>query len=95
MNSKKHKLTREPHQKKASSKGRKSMRGQAENRYGEPKERATHSLTPKAIEYLKNYARKLGIPESDVLERLLRMESILEMLVAAIAKEGKEDSDGL
>lgn len=82
---------REPHQRKASSKGKKSMRGQADNRYGEPKKRVGYSLTPTAHDNLNALARRVNLPASDILERLLRMDSLLESLTSTMNDSQEEE----
>jgi hypothetical protein len=62
---------REIHQKKLSTKGRKSLRGQPEL-YSETKTTANFTLTPFAKHCLNQQARRAGLSMSEFLERLIR-----------------------
>jgi hypothetical protein len=62
---------RQEHEKKTIQKGRKSMRGQPEI-YEECKKNASFSITPTAIEGLKQLSSKLNISRSELIERIGR-----------------------
>jgi hypothetical protein len=62
---------RQEYEKKPRCQGKKSMRGQPEI-YSELKKIASFSLTPTAIEGLKQLSSQLNISRSEVLERIGR-----------------------
>ena len=69
----KNKKQREPHQKKQVQ-PRKSMRGQAETKYGEVKKPVSFGLTPTGADLLRQRSKRLGISTSEFLERIARGE---------------------
>ena len=69
----KNKKQRESHQKKQVQ-PRKSMRGQAETKYGEIKKLVSFGLTPTGANLLKKRSKRLGISTSEFLERIARGE---------------------
>jgi len=92
MTQKKKNQKREPHQRKVSCKGRKSMRGQADNPYGERKKQVNFSLTPTAHANLTTFAQKAGLSATEVLERLLRMEDALQAVLTMHSSSQEQDS---
>lgn len=69
----------------------KSQRGQAENDYGEVKQKLGTSLTHSALDALKRYANKRGISVTELLEQIVRVEadlvSILERTIKAFHQD--------
>lgn len=60
-------------------KGGKSMRGQAETDWGEPKTaRLSADMTPTGRDSLKVLAEELGLSVAEMLERLARREPVIE-----------------
>jgi hypothetical protein len=64
-------IQREPHQKKCSSKGKKSLRNVPEL-YAQTKISANFTLTPFAKSSLNEHAKEYGLSMSEFLERLIR-----------------------
>ncbi|MDX2216860.1 MAG: hypothetical protein SFY66_26575 [Oculatellaceae cyanobacterium bins.114] len=67
-----------------------SMRGVPENNYGEVKKVSSFSLTPTAVNLLKDTSRDLNISTSELLERFARLgaelkDSLRQELVQAKA----------
>ncbi|PZV12683.1 MAG: hypothetical protein DCF22_12005 [Leptolyngbya sp.] len=67
------KKQRESYQKKKVQ-PRKSIRGQAETKYGEVKKKSSYSLTPTGAALLKKMSKQLEISTSEFLERIARGE---------------------
>lgn len=81
----KNKKQREPHQKKQVQ-PRKSMRGQAETKYGEIKKPVSFGLTPTGADLLKKRSKRLGISTSEFLERIARGEIQIDINSADCAE---------
>ena len=64
---------REPYQKKKTQ-AKKSMRGQAETKYGEVKKSVSFGLTPTGADLLKKHSKRLEISTSEFLEQIARGE---------------------
>ena len=67
------KKQRELHQKKKTQ-AKKSIRGQAETKYGEVKKPVSFGLTPTGADLIKQISKRLGISASEFLEQIARGE---------------------
>lgn len=76
---------REPYQKKKTQ-AKKSMRGQAETKYGEIKKPVSFGLTPTGADLLKKRSKRLGISTSEFLERIARGEIQIDINSADCAE---------
>jgi hypothetical protein len=71
-------------QHKISHKGKKCIRGQAVNEYGEIKSRVNLSLTPTAISIFNDLSISLDIPRGVLLEKLIRRPDFPQLLQDSI-----------
>lgn len=72
---------RSKNSRKKGVKGLKSQRGQAENPHGGVKERLSSSLTGSALKDMDEFASTHNISRSELLERIVRIESELEGVI--------------
>lgn len=85
---------RQPNQKKVTRPGKKSLRGVAENDYGELKKTRCLSLTPTCYANLQNLARQSECSVSEILERFSRLASKFQLFLEASAKRESQPPEG-
>lgn len=72
---------RTKYQKKKVQPAHKSMRGVPETGYGELKKNTAYSLTPTAIQLMKELSQELKISASELLEQIARKKADIKKLL--------------